>query len=210
MPHTYRAELRLERAGQVVARAERTVGIRPLGARGRDLLFDGHRWVLRGVLADEVSASELAEWHDAPAVMVVRGVDEALLTAATRVGVLVVVDLETTEADVVRRLARWPAVGLVVLPRGCSADVARASGNLLLGERFAAGEAVEPAAWADVVLVEVGASLPDFAARIAHCDKPALAVRPAGRLASVGAGRAACDRLQADLASHGEPAGYIV
>ncbi len=31
MPHTYRAELRLERAGQVVARAERTVGIRPLG-----------------------------------------------------------------------------------------------------------------------------------------------------------------------------------
>ncbi len=210
MPHTYTAELRLEREGQIVARARRTLGIRPLGARGRDLLFDGKRWVLRGVLADEVSTVELAEWHEAATAMVTRGADETLAEAASRVGVLIVAELDGADAQQVQRLARWPAAGLVVMPRGMTAEVRRVAGNLLLAERFERGESVEPAEWTDVVLVEVDAAADDFAARTARCGKPAIALRPAGRLPSIAAGRAACDQVQRDLAGDSEPAGYIV
>ena len=34
------------------------MGIRPLGAAGRDLILDGKRWVLRGVCGDESPAAE--------------------------------------------------------------------------------------------------------------------------------------------------------
>ncbi len=47
MPQIYQAIVELRQAGNVVARAERIVGMRTLGATGRKLFYDGKRWVLR-------------------------------------------------------------------------------------------------------------------------------------------------------------------
>ena len=113
------------RDGEIIARAERSIGIRPLGARGRDLLFDGQRFVLRGVSAAEVSNVELTAWHDAGVALVMQQIDESVLAAASRVGVLIVAELAAAEVSRLPRLARFPAVGMAVLPGGTTVGPAR-------------------------------------------------------------------------------------
>jgi hypothetical protein len=209
MPHLYRANVELLDGQRVVARARRPLGLRTLGALGRKLLFDGKRWVLRGVLADEVPHTDLPAWHDAGATIVARNPTDALLDEASRLGVLVVAQLASHEAHEIRRLSRWPAVGMVSLPAAATLDLAGLAHNLVLAGSFAAGQAVAPAPWAQVALCELDDPAA-FAQRIADCPAAVIAVRPAGVLQSVPLGRAHCDRLQADLAGRVELAGYIV
>ncbi len=51
LPFLYRAEIQLRRGDSLLASWQRTLGIRRFGPRGRFLLFDGKRFVLRAFLA---------------------------------------------------------------------------------------------------------------------------------------------------------------
>ena len=209
MPHLYRAEVQLRQAGKVLAHVERTFGIRPLGASGRKLLYAGKAWVLRGVSADGPPRVDLAHWHDAQTALLARNPDDSLCETASRVGVLVAADLAAPEVGEMRRLSRWPAVGVISWPGSQSPDVRGLGHNAILAQRFGPGESLVPAPWAGAAICDVTRTeaLPD---RFADCPIPLIAIRPAGKVESVAAGRRQCDRLQRDLAPQGQFAGYIV
>ncbi len=233
MPQLYQADLQLRRGGEVLARAARMLGIRLLGAEGRKLICDGNRWVLRAVSQGEVPPTELVQWRECDAAMLVCNPDDQLCEGASRVGVLLVAEFDSPTlgpdstilsprgrgqlegavlsgwANEIHRLSRWPAVGMVVLPSRTTLDLAGLAHNLLLAERFRPDQLIVPAAWADAAVCDV-ADPHDWTARIANCKVPVIAARPSANPASVAEARALCDRLQRDLADRGEIAGYIV
>jgi hypothetical protein len=209
MPHLYRAQVELVQGGKVVARAERHFGIRTLGAGGRKLIYDGQRWVLRGVRSDAVPPTRLSQWRENHTAMIARGPDDALCEEASRVGVLIVAELDVIDVGELRRLSRWPAVAIVAGLSASPIDPNALVHNLILAQQCAGRPSQACAGWAKIAFCEV--EQPDAIARwISNCPLAAVAVRRAGPLSSVAAGRAECDRLQRDLAGHCEPAGYIV
>jgi hypothetical protein len=209
MPHVYRAEVELRRENQSLARVERLFGIRPLGAAGRQLIYAGKGWVLRGVSANELTSIELRQSHDGDTALLVRNPDDARCEAASRIGVLLVVDLDELDICQVRRLARWPAVGAIALRQANESVLKQVSHNVILAQRFAPSEPIRPTSWAQAVICELSTT-GEYSSRLSDCSLPMIIHRPAGALESVAAGRAACDRLQRDLAPIGQFAGYIV
>lgn len=209
MPHVYHAKVQLCRDGRVLATAERIVGIRTLGAIDRKLIYDANRWVLRGVRAAAVPPTDLAAWRASGAAMVVSNPCDALCEQASRIGVLLVAELDEFKRDEIRRLSRWPAVGMVTVPARSPVELEGLRHNLLLAERFDSGKAITPAPWAHVALCAV-ADPAEFAARTSSCPIAVIAARPVERLASVTEGRSRCDHLQRDLAGRGDMSGYIV
>ena len=109
-----------------------------------------------------------------------------------------------------RQLAWHPSV-LAVLADD-AAELADAPPSLVLGCAVtatlpAAGDVIPK--WAHVIAVELSAGERP-PARLAHCGKPVIAVRRGASYADVHEARAACDRLQADLAPQFDLAGYFV
>jgi hypothetical protein len=206
MPQLYRTRLQLRSGEAVLAEVERSFGIRPLGAAGVRLRMDGKTWVIRGVTQNEVTLEDLARWHESDTVLVTSCPTDELCEAASRLGVLIVAELAAAETSEIRRLSQWPAVGMVSLPTGSEPRLGNLAHNLLLAERFSCGEKVDPGSWADVVICEVDAA---DSLSVEHVLVPVLVRRPAPPQA-VHLARAGCDRLQADLASRGQFAGYIV
>ena len=209
MPFLYKAEVELHVDGKLLASTSRTFGIRPLAASGGKLIYAGRTWVLRGVMADEVPPTELTAWHEAETAICLRNPSDAICDEASRVGVLVVAALEQSEVHEIRRLRRWPAVGMIAVSSAGELELRGLSHNAILAQRFAAGEALHWAGWGEAAVCEVrDADAPSDV--LADSTMTIVACRPAGSLESVAEGRAACDRLQRDLARHGQFAGYIV
>ncbi len=210
MPQQYRAKLQLRQDGRVVASAERSIGLRTLGAHGRKLIYDGKRWVLRGICKDELPAIRLADWREGCAAMVVYSPDDALCQEASRVGVLIVAQLDAPNVTEIQRLSRWPAVAIVGLPSKSAIDLQGLAHNLLLAERFAPGQPVEPAPWAQIAICETSHDQA-IESRTAQCPLPIIATRiGCQELSTIAEGRALCDLLQRDLAGRVEVSGYIV
>lgn len=216
MPHLYRATVELRRQGQALARAQRDVGIRTLGAAGRSLLLDAERWVLRAALADVrlQSNPDLSLWRENDLALVVRHADEALCRQASRIGVLLMAQLDALDASEFARLARHASVGLISLPADATVDLAGKGHNVVLAARFGPGQQFGIPAWAQVAMFE-GQDATELALRIAASKIPAIAVRPTEDALDLAASRAACDALQRDLAAQCnptqcDPAGYVV
>jgi hypothetical protein len=208
MPHVYRAEIELREGGRELARVARPFGIRPLGAAGQKLVYTGKGWVLRAVSLDELTNVDLSQFRDADTAMFIRNPDDALCEAASRSGVLLVAALDDAEIPAIRRFTRWPAVGFLALRRSQAVEPRQVGHNALVAQRISAGEPVSAAAWANCLIREVSPG--DGSNSIAESRLPVIVHRPAGALDSVAAGRAACDRLQHELAPLGQFAGYIV
>ncbi len=218
MPHLYRATVSLMRDGKVVGSAVRVVGMRRLGAVGRDLRFDNQRWVVRGIALDAARSLEaLTACHGASAALVVHEPSDELCQRASCAGVLLVAQLNQGNIAAIRHLSRWPAVGIIVLR---SADPAtdqalNALGRVcVLAQRFGPEENVVPQRWAQVAVVDVG-DLQSLPQRIAGADLPLIAHRPWNAAKEIEPARAECDRLQRDLAASGalagaDWAGYVV
>ena len=208
MPHWYRATLQLRKNGELVAEQTRMFAIRPLGASGQKLLYGGQSWVLRGVRSDEVPETPLETWRSADSAMAVRQPDDALCESASRLGVLLIAELADTNLPEIRRLARWPAVAMIVLDRPVDQAKVHAP-NVLLAERFFIGQPSDQQPWADLAIGTISNGQRLELARQAN-SRPLIVTRSAGRLGSVAEGRAACDCLQSDLAGNGNLAGYLV
>lgn len=214
MPFLYRVEAELRRGDEVLAAADRWLGIRPLGARDRRLFFQARPWVARGVRRDEVPNATLSAWRASAAAMYVADPLDELCQEASRVGVMLLAGLSAGTADpaaAVRRLGRWPSVAMAVLESGAPlpATIRLLAPNLLLAQHVGPGAALAPAAWAHVVVCEDGDAAM-LARRAAHCPLPVIAQRNAGRQTDLADARAHCDRLQRDLAGRGDFAGYLV
>lgn len=207
MPHLYRAHVQLQQRGELVFETERMLGVRTLGSVGTRLRFDGKIWVLRGVTAGELSETALRESHEAEVALVVRNPNDQNCEAASRIGVLLVAELEAPDRAEFRRLSRWPAVGIVSLPAGTAPRLDGLRHNLLLAERFGAGEQIAPSPWADLVICD---SAGRGGLEAGTASVPVIARRALPSWRCLAEARAGCDRLQRDLAHAGQFAGYIV
>lgn len=223
LPFLYRAELELLRDGQSIKKYRLPLGIRRFGARGRSLQFEGARFVLRGGWAqmgsgewkvgnDEETRFARESWT---ATVIHRPSDEWCEMASSR-GVLTIADFtgiaepSALEAEL-HRVAKWPAVVIALLDQDASppAQSIGAVRNLTLAQYAPSNTPLALADWAKIAFVEVS-DPPQFAEKIAHCEVPIVAVRQVKPYQTLTVARSACDRLQADLAPHGDFAGYIV
>jgi hypothetical protein len=208
MPYLYQVEIELRQGGVVLARASRPFAIRPLGVKGKNLLFEGKRWVLRGGIANQVNEIDLAAWHDAEVAMLLHDVpDEKLLALASKIGVLLVVS-PSRQIDDARRLARHAAVGLIVLPLDSTngPEIAKIAPNLV---RTSIGGTMLDMLPSGIQVVMPAAITPDHLPEILNrFEGPVIPAR-CGVYRDPQEVRAACDRLQRELAPFGDFAGYI-
>ena len=223
LPFLYRAQIQAH-GGSEVAEADRIVGIRRLGVRGRSLFFDGKRFVLRAIECKMQNAElkSLLEHNQDflretwTALILKNPVDEVCEFASRR-GLLLVADLTDSNdfarseslIHSLRRLSQWPAVGIAVLPGNAvvAEQERREVRNLLLTQFVAATNPVISAPWADLMLIEVG--LPNgFSQRIKDLKAPVIALRRISPTVDIEQARSECDILQRDLAPHCDCAGY--
>jgi hypothetical protein len=224
LPNLYRLTARLVADGRTVAETTRRIGLRRSGVRGRSLWLEGRRWVPRGVACDSQS-SDVKAIHEAGVAAVVGDPPEDFLAAADEAGLAIIAVAEADDGralaadEIVERIGRWamhPAVVITVLPQSSpEADVAalatrarRSKGTMLLA-RAVDGTSPPPssvAAGIDGLCVNLDRSgLPHEAWREAAPAVPLIAWQRAGE--GNEPTRAACDRLQAALASWGLAAG---
>jgi hypothetical protein len=214
LPHRYRLVAELRADGHVIASCDRLVGLRRLGVRGRSLWLEGRRWVARGV-ACAASEVEPAVFRELLAAAVLDAPAEAICAAADESGVAII---GRCGGDPVADCLRWaphPSVMLAVLPRGMAAEgvatplaaIKPYRGTLLVGLEMTGHEppAHVPEGIDCLVMSLAEGALPHEAWRNAPAV-PVVASRPAG--GGVRERRAACDRLQADLAAWRGPASW--
>ena len=218
LPFLYDLRLRTQDAEGTIRELDRSVGLRRLIAHGRNLRLNGERIVLRGTCCEQLEPSRLAEARAAETALLTRYPDDELYHAAANTGVFLVADATSGSAELIRvlRALSWqPAVSLVLLNRDqIVEDHTRAVQrmNLLLAQRIRLGETASEspiAAAADVIAVELaeGDRPPAWMAKVA---KPVIAIRRGRVYADLYEARAACDRLQAELAPEFNLAGYFV
>lgn len=212
LPGVYEVHIDLRRNGEIVETVDRSLGIRFFGASGRKLLWEGKRWVLRGVSTHVGDVEEMDAFQDNAGVIVVQNPSNSLLDRASSSGVLLVAEL--TSGDLLqelRRLSHWPAVAILMLPSDCDVtnELRAAAPNLLFAERVDASKAVAPAGWAQVSFCDT-ANLSGIEAVAQQSPLPIIAERRLNGDYTLAEARRECDHLQRDLVPLGDFAGYVV
>jgi hypothetical protein len=218
LPFLYDLRLRTQDAHGTIRELDRSIGLRRLIAHGRDLRLNGERIVLRGACCEPLEPSRLAEAHAAETAILTPYPNDVALDAAAHTGVLLFADASEDTGDLLsifRDLSRQAAAALVLLNREqIVEDHTRAARrmNLLLAQHIRADDRTietHVAASADVVAVELaeGDRPPAWMAKV---SKPVIAIRRGRVYADLYEARAACDRLQAELAPEFNLAGYFV
>lgn len=213
LPFLYRVEVELHQGSDLLASTTHTLGIRPLGVRGRKLLLEGKPWVIRGVEQSALPPAELRQWRAADLAMVVESPNDELCAEASRLGVWLLAraggDTDRLAAEL-HRLAPWPCVAMVVVEADAELPeaVARGARNVLLAQHFGPGAAIAPAAWAETIVCE-DSDPALIASRSAGATLPVVAQQAGRWHDDLAAARRACDELQRALAGQGEFAGYL-
>ena len=219
LPFLYRLTLEWKGAGGTAAPFDRTVGLRGLYCRRRDLMLESKRFVLRGGRANRLDIEELPLARKAETALVVDDPSDELCEAASLKGVLLLADLRSVGELWLRRVEEFawmPAVAMALV----SAEQLRAAVDGRDGVKVAIDVPVAqvvdcsaPASVlheaANVVAMELamGERPPDW---IAAYGKPVLAMCRGGAEGDYREMRASCDRLQAELAPEFDLAGYFV
>lgn len=204
-PYLYEVRIEIRRQGEVVAQVEHPFGIRRLGVHRGDLILDGKKWNVRGVRAAAVRQVDLDAFHQSATALVVDHPEDDLCREAGQRGVLLIARLSGGANPIranLHRLARWTAVGLVVLDTAepLGDDLRSLAPNLLLARP---ADHTSPAPWADLAL-----ALEPF--DTSHASLPRLVARWTQPQPDVDAARAECDRLQRDVAGRAAVVGYLV
>jgi hypothetical protein len=213
LPFLYRVDLEATLSGRA-ARVEAMVGLRRWECDGANFRLERKRVVLRGAAAPAIDESVLETARSSETTIIVPDPADAVCRAASRRGVALIADLRGLGAATparLRTLAWHPAVLVAVLddrdwtgarllpivPAACGFD--ETSDAAALAER----------PWARVVVVELHdrERPPGW---LAACGKPVIAIRRGVAYADFHQARAACDRLQAELAPEFNLAGYVV
>lgn len=216
LPFLYRATVEVRRGDEVVAKYEQDFGIRPLGVRGKRLVFDGKTWVPRAVRRDVVvGEAPLELWRETATVMVVDDPSDEICREASEIGVILFakISVGVDAATTCRRLGRFAAVAMVLLQSShgdVPTDVTRNIIPAQLLEKRSAIMNLRSSTRVAVFLHPADGS-PGFFGELEIDDRflPGIVQRNATPRGLIEA-RAACDTLQADLASEGDIAGYIV
>lgn len=220
LPQIYDVHVELRQNDQVLAREQRKIGLRGIGgkatASGGQLIREGKAWIPRGVAVSSIDAGSLDSLRDALLVGVTDGPPPLdLLVEASRRGVYLIVQLRADQHDLVtslKQLARWPAVMMAIVQGGEALDrsLTQVAPNILLAQRVRRGVPADwqPAPWAGALALELESNESvQFAPTV---QLPILVQRAVSKQVSVEEARAACDRLQRELALHGQFAGYLV
>jgi hypothetical protein len=223
LPFLYRANLQLTKNQTVVQQHHGIVGIRRLGVRGRELYFEGKRFVLRGIHLTQgnnnPTETDLAFARETWTAAIVARPSMQLCELANRRGLLLIADLRTSNgnhspnapAEAIHSVAQWPAVVMAIVDADSLPTLRRQgpSRNLLICQYLPAAEWSPASEHAQIIFADVG-NAADFARHAKKCDRPVIAVRPLAQTAKIEDARAECDSLQRDLAPYGDFAGYIV
>ncbi len=218
LPFLYRVRVELRNGNEVLAAREQMFGIRRLGVSGRKLYFDTKRYIVRAVSLENTLERDWLAWRAADAAMLVQNPNDDFCRRASEQGVLLLAMISSKSRPIegdIRRLARWPAVGIAILetPPSSAKTYRAAAGNLLLAELQSAGSTMQmnpsKADWADVVVTKITANA-THSSQISSADFPELIVRQKAAFESLAVARSACDQLQRELARLGDFAGYGV
>ena len=222
LPYLYELTVRLCRGDEVLAEVQRRFGIRTLAARGRDLLLEGKRFVVRGGGGWWLSAAkpqqfddrEPRSWHDSAMAMLVDAPSDELCRRADTSGVLLIARLAAPSADAakqLRRLGRFASVAVVILDdeAACGEDIGKPRSGVLLAQQIHSGGSPDLRPWADVIVCDLSqADAADVHLTEVKC--PVLMYRGDDSPTSPQQARISCDKLQRDLAPVGQFAGYLV
>jgi hypothetical protein len=213
VPSIYDVTVHLRRGGQVLATARREIGFRPLGVRNRSFLWQGKPWVIRGVSASSTTSLLPRAWHAASAVYITHEMDARLAEASQR-GTMAVVELRGEASEITTRLrllAMFPAAMMAVvhghLPRQFA--IKGVAPNLLLAQSLDPIREFTLQPWAQAIWAETS-DASALQALQTTSGLPIVIVRRLLSTAPVEQARAACDKLQRDLAPTGQFAGYVV
>jgi hypothetical protein len=222
LPFLYRAELNFHHGDAVESKYTQTIGIRRFGNRGGTLYFDAKRFVFRGVNLSfdvEPTESQLNYARETGTATVVSWPTQQLCELASRRGMMVIADLQTSEmrsqqnaAETLRNIAHWPAV-LAAIVDAKTTSLIESRGavqNVLIGQYVNAHNPPEAVSKATQIIFAEVTNSKDFAAWATTLDRPLIAVRRLDEPVKIEEQRAACDALQRDLAPYGDFAGYIV
>ncbi|BBO32156.1 hypothetical protein [Lacipirellula parvula] len=210
MPFLY--ELRRVGAGATNDGVVHTLGLQRLSAHAVNLRLGGERIVLRGAVATALNEQTVREAHEAESAIIATAAKEILdLSAASRWGATVLVDASSFAGDIqqLRQRLSWePAVAALLHAAGVhdrTDENAFLTGVVLPSQQWQ--DAVNSAG-AQLIVADLAAGERPPAALVA-LGKPVIAVRRSPEFASFAEARAACDRLQAELAPEFNLAGYF-
>ncbi|MBW8884062.1 MAG: hypothetical protein JF612_04635 [Planctomycetia bacterium] len=212
VPSIYDLVIDLRRGAKILATARREIGFKALGVRNHAFVLQGKHWVLRGVCASSVKDLLPREWHAASAVFVTDEMDARLAEASQR-GTMAVVELRGAADEIIDRLrilAMFPAAIMAVihghLPRQFA--IKGVAPNLLLAQPLDPIREFMLQPWAHAIWAEwsdAGA----IAKLQTTTNLSVVAVRRLQSPLPIDQARAACDKLQRDLAEIGQFAGYV-
>jgi hypothetical protein len=224
LPYLYDARVELRRCGEVLDVVERPFGIRPLGAAGAQFRLCGKPWVLRGAMPAEAPPTDLTPWHTTETALMIEHPGDALCAEASRLGVLMMAVVRRQHAELaelaheLRRLARWPAVGMAVLADAAAAQSIDKSWlrgiapNLVIGRMIDPAQPAQLQGWEQFVVAPLRHEEPldRLAQLVTRWRVPIVALQSGESHTGVVEARASCDRLQARLSAIGQLAGYAV
>ena len=208
LPFLYRA------VGDVVvgpttrAAFEQPFGLRRLSIVRRKIALEGRLWVPRVVRREAVvEPAPLQSWRTADTALFVDDPDETLCRAADETGVVLFARAPQPVDDrnaALRRYGTHPSIAVVELPAAAhdpaTANLAR---NTLVAYGCDSDTAVPPGAPRIVELTPAETFVP-------AAEAPLFIRRTLTTVGTLVEARAACDRLQADLAGKCDAAGFIV
>ena len=217
LPMLYGAamEVQLPDGTRLRDRESRLLGLRRLGVMGQSIYLDQQRFVFRGVSLPRMKPNDYLIARDSGTAICLRNASEAVCGSASQHGVLLVADgTSLQDAQQVRRevarLARWPSVAIIILDDqiAIGSDLRRLARNTLFAQRCRGTESFIECPWAHVVWWEIDTIDSNLQPPTANLT---IIVYHRGEAhATIQDGRAACDRLQAQVADLGDFAGYFV
>lgn len=212
LPFLYDCSFDIKLANEQVESISHTLGLKRWEIDGDSFFLERKRFVLRGIVATDESEVDLQKAHEAELAVMVPSPSEAFLQEASGCGVMVIADTRDGDDELTRLLVgfSWqPAVAIVVSPPDTrDATHSHILGTILSASNKAASN-LRASDWAKAAIVELetGQKPPNEMQKL---GKPVIAIRRGVEYADLTAARAACDRLQAELAPEFDLAGYFV
>lgn len=217
LPFLYEFQLTLKMTDGSEKSAVTRAGVTRLHCLEDHLRLNLKRIVLRGAHCDQLDEASFQQARESETALIVNCPDEQVCELASRWGVPLIVDLRNVSQpwqEASRKLDWFPAVMLVLLSKEQMSDIGQ--GRRWPQQSFVAictetKPSLEQIAKlkCDLLAVELSCTQrpPEG---IANLEVPVIAIRTDADYADFTAARAACDRLQAELAPEFDLAGYFV